>query len=158
MEVEDTKDKVYIYDLDKELAESESDDERPIFIPDIERHLLARIPRHILIGDDAREAARHMQMILYSAPKSLTVAPDKDNVRRAIIESRKRAQERQAFTIPTAPESLPSNTTNGSFQGNAGPSQGTDGFVPAPNGFPGFNAGNSNPEMIEEDIDVMDMD
>lgn len=157
MEVEDTKDKVYIYDLDKELAESESDDERPIFIPDIERHLLARIPRHILIGDDAREAAKHMQMILYSAPKSLTVAPDKDNVRRAIIESRKRAQERQAFTIPAAPETLPSNTTNGFIQNTGGPAQGTNGFVPATNGFPGFNAG-SNPETIEEDIDVMDMD
>lgn len=158
MEVEDTKDKVYIYDLDKELAESESDDERPIFIPDIERHLLARIPRHVLIGDDAREAAKHMQMIIYSAPKSLTVAPEKDNVRRAIIESRKRAQERQAFTIPAAPENLPSNTMNASFQGGRGATQGTNGSVPGPNGFPGFNAGNLTPETIEEDIDVMDMD
>ncbi|TID16528.1 hypothetical protein E6O75_ATG11646 [Venturia nashicola] len=158
MEVEDTKDKVYIYDLDKELAESESDDERPIFIPDIERHLLARIPRHVLIGDDAREAAKHMQMILYSAPKSLTVAPDKDNVRRAIIESRKRSQERQAFTIPAAPETFPSNTTNGFLEGTGEPSQPTNEFVPAPNNFSGFHAGNLSPETMEEDTDVMDMD
>lgn len=154
MEVEDTKDKVYIYDLDKELAESESDDERPIFIPDIEKHLLARIPRHVLIGDDAREAAKHMQMIIYSAPKSLTVAPDKDNVRRAIIESRKRAQERQAFTIPAAPENLLSSFTQGAGE----PAQGTNGFISAPNGFPGFNAGTLTPETMEEDVDVMDMD
>jgi len=138
MEVEDTKDKVYIYDLDKELAESESDDERPIFIPDIERHLLARIPRHILIGDDAREAAKNMQMILYQAPTSLTVSPDKDNVRRAIIESRKRAQERQAFTVPAAPEALLSKGTNGTRQ-EAGMQ-------------------NTEPEMAEEDLDAMDMD
>jgi hypothetical protein len=138
MEVEDTKDKVYIYDLDKELAESESDDERPVFIPDIERHLLARIPRHVLIGDDAREAAKNMQMILYQAPTSLTVSPDKDNVRRAIIESRKRAQERQAFTVPAAPETLLSNITNGARR---------------------LEAERRNTELVmaEEDPDAMDM-
>jgi hypothetical protein len=138
MEVEDTKDKVYIYDLDKELAESESDDERPIFIPDIERHLLARIPRHLLISDDAREAAKNMQMIIYQAPTSLTVPPDKDNVRRAIIEARKRAQERQALTVPAAPETLPFKTTNGTLR--------TAGMR------------NTQPVMAEEDLDAMDMD
>ncbi|QDS67919.1 hypothetical protein FKW77_008564 [Venturia effusa] len=157
MEVEDTKEKVYIYDLDKELAESESDDERPIFIPDIERHLLARIPRHVLMGDDAREAAKHMQMIIYSAPKSLTVEPDKDNVRRAIIESRKRAQDRQAFTIPAAPEEI-SNATNGFTQGTGVPTEGALGFDPSVLGFTEISTGNATPVPMEEDIDVMDMD
>lgn len=157
MELEDTKDKVYIYDLDKELAEGESDDERPIFIPDIERHLLARIPRHVLIGDDAREAAKHMQMIIYQAPKSLTVAPDKDNVRRAIIESRRRAQERQAFTIPAAPGTLPSNTVNGFAQGTASLSY-TNSSGHGITNLAQSNIGYLSPAMIEEDTDVMDMD
>jgi hypothetical protein len=95
MQVEDTKHKVYIYDLDKELAESESDEERPIFIPDIEKHL-NKIPKHILIGDDARALA-NMQMVLYNVPSSLTVPQEKDSVRRAIIESRQRQRESQAM-------------------------------------------------------------
>jgi hypothetical protein len=141
MEVEDTSDRVYIYDLDKELAESESDDERPIFIPDIEKHLLARIPRHVLVGNDAREAAKNMQMILYQAPTSLTVAPDKDNVRRAIIEARKRAQDTQALRVPPIMGNYISNTTNGFHQG-----------------ISEFNGGGFEPDMAEADADVMDMD
>lgn len=141
MEVEDTSDRVYIYDLDKELAESESDDERPIFIPDIEKHLLARIPRHILIGDDAREAVKNMQMILYQAPTSLTVAPEKDNVRRAIIEARKRAQETQALRIPPIIGNPISNSTNGFNQG-----------ISESNGE-GLKSG-----MVEVGADAMDMD
>jgi hypothetical protein len=95
MEVEDTKHKVYIYDLDKELAEAESDEDRPIFIPDIEKHL-HKIPKHILIGDDAKAMA-NMQMVVYNVPTSLTVPKEQDSVRRAIIESRQRARERQAL-------------------------------------------------------------
>jgi len=135
MEVEDTKHKVYIYDLDKELAENESDDERPIFIPDIEKHLLARIPKSVLIGDDARQAAKNMQMILYSPPTSLTVLPDKDIVRRAIIESRQRARDKQAFTVPGAPEGFVAPSTNGADQNRS-----------------------SSEAMAEEDPDAMDMD
>jgi hypothetical protein len=100
MQVEDSKHKVYIYDLDKELAEEESDEDRPIFLPDIEKHL-NKIPKHILIGDEARAIA-NMQMVLYNVPSSLTVPQEQDNVRRAILESRQRTRDRQGIVgLPT---------------------------------------------------------
>jgi hypothetical protein len=113
MELEDTKHKVYIYDLDKELEGCESDTEgKPIFIPDIEKHL-NKLPKVVLIGDDARNAAKNMQMVLYSVPSSLTVSEDKDNVRKAIIESRRRMRERQAPTVPMPTEDLAPARSNG---------------------------------------------
>jgi len=134
MELEDTKHKVYIYDLDKELAESESDDERPIFIPDIEKHLV-KIPKSILIGDDTKKAAKNMQMILYSVPSSLTVAKEKDSVRKVIIEARQRAREKHAITTPPAPETVFAHSE--------------------------LNGGTStppNPLAIDSEPEVMDMD
>jgi hypothetical protein len=119
-EFEDTKHKVYIYDLDKELAESESDEDRPIFIPDIEKHL-HKIPKHILIGDDAKALA-NMQMVLYTVPTSLTVPKEQDSVRRAVIESRQRARERQAIgkVVPTSNGILEDND-NGNVELSHGP-------------------------------------
>lgn len=118
MEVEDSKHKVYIYDLDKELAEEESDEDRPIFLPDIEKHL-HKIPKHILIGDDAKAMA-NMQMVLYNVPTSLTVPQEHDSVRRAIVESRQRARDRQAMggmptdsNSPAKSESNDGNDTRG---------------------------------------------
>ena len=90
MSLDDTAHKIYIYDLDAELAsDSESDTSRPIFIPDIEKHL-NNLPKVMLIGDEAREAAKNMQMVLYSVPSSLSVPAEKDGVRKAILESRAR--------------------------------------------------------------------
>jgi hypothetical protein len=135
MEVEDTKHKVYIYDLDKELAEAESDEDRPIFIPDIEKHL-HKIPKHILIGDDAKALA-NMQMVLYNVPSSLTVPKEQDSVRRAIIESRQRARERQAMG-----EVSPINTTaRGDFT-NAEPTSDLE----------------NTADVAEEDSDAMEID
>jgi hypothetical protein len=100
MDLEDTKHKIYIYDLDKELEGCESDsEERPIFIPDIEKHL-NNLPKVVLLSDAAREVAKNMQMVLYNVPTSLTVPEDKDSVRKAIIESRKRMRDKQALGVP----------------------------------------------------------
>ncbi|KAH7025358.1 hypothetical protein B0J12DRAFT_714418 [Macrophomina phaseolina] len=94
MQLEDTKDKVYIYDLDKELAELESDEENPIFIPDIEKHL-TKIPKHVLMSTGKElETTADNQLILYGVPASLTVPEEKDSVRKAIIEARKRAEQK----------------------------------------------------------------
>jgi len=110
MQVEDTKDRVYIHDLDEELAELESDDEHPIFIPDIEKHLI-RIPHAILFNDDDKKKRDSMQLILYNVPSSISVPENKDSVRKAILESRQRARQNQGLTIPewaTEPPSLSS--------------------------------------------------
>ena len=111
MQVEDTKDKVYIFDLNKELAEVESGEDTPVFIPDIEKHIM-KLPKSLLIGDDVKAAASK-QMILYRPPPSFAVQADKDAVRKAIIESRRRGQEKQATQIPESPNGFVSSRSHG---------------------------------------------
>ncbi|RGP68460.1 hypothetical protein FSPOR_5339 [Fusarium sporotrichioides] len=96
MQLDDSKHKVYIYNIDDELSsDSETDDPgKLVFLPDIEKHLRAnRIPPSVLANSDGELAG--MQVVLYSDPKSLTVPEDKDSVRKAIIESRQRTREQQ---------------------------------------------------------------
>ncbi|KAL2754985.1 hypothetical protein ACRALDRAFT_2048365 [Sodiomyces alcalophilus JCM 7366] len=101
MAVDDTKHRVYIYSLDDELSgsDSEPDEGRLVFLPDIERHLRSRrmgftspasppIPRPVPEGDSS-----DMQLVLYRDPTSLSVPADQDGVRRAVIESRARSRE-----------------------------------------------------------------
>ncbi len=109
---EDTRHKVYIYDLDDELSSdgesscTSSDDggagARLAFLPDVEKHLLrSRIPPSVLragggVGGEGRPpAAAGMQLVLYREPAALTVPEERDGVRRAVIEARHRLRERQ---------------------------------------------------------------
>lgn len=95
MPVDDTPHRIYISDLSAELAAIESDEDTPVFLPDIEKHL-AKIPRHILRARrDAEEEGRHEdnQVVLYNVPSSLSVAPERDSVRKAIVEARRRIRE-----------------------------------------------------------------
>jgi hypothetical protein len=95
--MDDSKHKVYIYNLDDELSDDDSDTTDPaklVFLKDIEKHLnLNRIPRHILEKPDPEEEGK--QIILYSDPKSISVPEEADSVRKAIIEARRRAREKQ---------------------------------------------------------------
>ena len=111
MQVEDTKDRVFIHDLDSELAEDESDDQHPIFLAGIEKRLL-KLPKHILFNDQDRQRMESMQMVLYTVPTSLTVPEEQDSVRRAVLETRRRLRERQPLTIPK------SDVPTESFQGD----------------------------------------
>ncbi|KAI9047616.1 hypothetical protein LZ554_008329 [Drepanopeziza brunnea f. sp. 'monogermtubi'] len=96
MHLDDTKHKVYIYDLDAELADgsgSESDDGKLVFLPDIQRHLLeTRIPPMVFANSEGELAGANSQLVLYNVPSSLSVPAEKDSVRKAIIESRARAR------------------------------------------------------------------
>jgi len=95
MQLDDTKHKVYIYNLDDELSDSESDDGKLVFLPDIEKHLrTTRIPPSILANSDG-ELAGNNQLVLYNIPSSLTVPKEQDSVRKAIIETRARARIKQ---------------------------------------------------------------
>jgi hypothetical protein len=96
MQVEETPNRVFIYDLDKELAEIESDEENPIFLSDIEKHL-SKIPRHVLLNEKNLKPTDKNQVVLYSVPTSLSVPQEQDNVRKAITEARARIREGQAF-------------------------------------------------------------
>lgn len=95
MRIDDTKHKVYIYNIDDELSsDSEADEGKLVFLPDIEKHLRqTRIPPHVLASDDGQLAG--MQLVVYSDPKSLTVPEDEDGVRKAVIEARHRLRNKQ---------------------------------------------------------------
>lgn len=101
MQLDDSKHKVYIYNLDDELSssESEAEDGKVIFLPDIERALRAnRIPPVVRANDEGQLGGKNiedMQLVLYNVPSSLTVAPEHDSVRKAILEARARARREQ---------------------------------------------------------------
>ena len=92
MQLDDTKDKVYIHNLDDELSDIESEEDKLVFLPDIEKKL-AGIPKSVLLGES--HPATGNEVVLYSIPTSLTVPEEEDKVRKAIIESRARAREKQ---------------------------------------------------------------
>ena len=90
--MDDTKDKVYIYNLDDELKAVDEDDEKLVFLPDIERKL-NKIPKSLLKAHS--QPLANSEVVLYQVPSSLSVPEEQDNVRKAIIESRARARQRQ---------------------------------------------------------------
>lgn len=110
MQLDNTKHKVYIYNLDDELSSSENESDaddagRLVFLPDIEKHLRANrypplqnpipIPKPILPNKDGELAG--MQLVLYSdGPSSISVPQEQDSVRKAIIEARARLREKQS--------------------------------------------------------------
>ena len=98
MQLDETSNRVFIHDLDQELAEIEAanDEEKLIFLPDIERRL-SRIPKHVLTGRAPSEDGEHQELVLYSTPKSLSVDEGHDAVRKAVIEARQRAREKAAM-------------------------------------------------------------
>jgi hypothetical protein len=96
MNVDDTRHRVYVQNLDAELAEIEANepDERLIFLPDIEKHF-SRLPEHVF--SNPQDATRQQQeLVLYSIPKSLTLDESQDSVRKAILEARQRARDKAA--------------------------------------------------------------
>ena len=92
MHLDDTKDRVYIHDLDAELSDIDSAEEKLVFLPDIEKKL-GKIPKSLLVGDSHPSAGN--EMVLYGVPTSLTIPEEQDKVRKAIMESRERAREKQ---------------------------------------------------------------
>ena len=103
MQLDDSKYKVYIYNLDDELSsESEAEDGKLVFLPDIDKHLRSQrrqpgaessIPSYIRPNKDGELAG--MQMVLYSDPTSLSVPKEQDSVRKVILEARARVREKQ---------------------------------------------------------------
>lgn len=92
MQLDDTKEKVYIYNLDQELSDVESEEEKLVFLPDIEKKF-GKIPRSVLTTQS--QPVTSSEMILYNVPSSLSVPREQDKVRKAIIEARARARDKQ---------------------------------------------------------------
>jgi hypothetical protein len=94
MQIDDSKHKVYIYNLDDELSSGDEseDNKKVIFLPDIEKHLRSnRIPTHVLANP---QELAEKQLILYSVPSSISVPEEQDSVRKAILEARARLREK----------------------------------------------------------------
>ena len=94
MRVEDTKDRIFIHNLDEELAEVSDDGEQVIFLPDIDKRL-NNLPERLLTRDQA-VSPKGKEVVLYNVPTSLSIPEDKDSVRKAMLEARGRAQENQS--------------------------------------------------------------
>ena len=104
MQLDDTRDKVYIYNLDDEVSDIESEEEKLVFLPDIEKKL-TKIPQSVLMSKS--ESHTNNEVVLYQVPESLTVPPEHDIVRKAIIEARARALEKaQKVATHHVPEPL----------------------------------------------------
>ena len=140
MQVDDTRDRVYIHDLDAELADDESNDEKLVFLPDIEKRF-TKIPQQVLTGrlDDQD----HQELVLYGVPKSLTVDEGHDSVRKAIIEARHRATEK-------AVEEARQADMNRQYDHNE--------YVPAAETAHGYNTGYEEEYEAQQDPDAMDID
>lgn len=92
MPLDDTKDKVYIHDLESEIAQIEAEEPKCLFLPDIDRKISA-IPQQLL---RCHTNNANTQMVLYQVPSSISVPEEQDHVRKAIIATRARAREKQA--------------------------------------------------------------
>ncbi|OJJ46324.1 hypothetical protein ASPZODRAFT_133361 [Penicilliopsis zonata CBS 506.65] len=91
MLLDDTKDTIYIHDLEQEIRDIEAQEQYITFcLPNIKD--VASVPKSILTNS----SKKNNELVLYREPASLTVPQEHDNVRRAIIESRARARAKQS--------------------------------------------------------------
>jgi hypothetical protein len=99
MQMDNTSNRVYIYNLDDELSDSDSsvDDNKLAFLPEFDRQLRqSRIPASVLANSEGELAGRNLnnELVLYNVPSSLSVPEGQDSVRKAIIETRARARDK----------------------------------------------------------------
>lgn len=134
MYLDDTKDKVYIHDLQSEIAQIEAEEPKGMFLPDIDRKISA-IPQQLLQNQTSSAST---QMVLYHVPSSISVPEEQDHVRKAIVASRARAREKQ---VQEAEGNQRENARGVGFGENM------NGFVPAHQGE----------EEEEYDPDAMDL-
>ncbi|KAL2260685.1 hypothetical protein VTK26DRAFT_5234 [Humicola hyalothermophila] len=153
MHLDDTKHKVYIYNLDDELSSDDTEPEdsagggRLVFLPDIEKHLRTnRIPTHVLRPPELdADSAVGKELVLYQVPSSITVPEEQDSVRKAIMEARARARERQRAERGREREQE---------QEQARQLGGGLGVVPTEAG----GSGAETPMSMEDDADAMELD
>jgi hypothetical protein len=95
MMLDDTKHRVYIHDLDREIAETEPPSDPITFLPGVEQSLGA-IPKFLVA--DGKPVGN--ELVLYKEPTSLTVSKERDTVCKALIETRERARTRRCERCP----------------------------------------------------------
>lgn len=90
MLLDDTRDTVFIHDIDREIAEGDTQEGTIDLLPGIAGTLLS-IPKSLIT--DAKPQSN--ELVLYQEPTSLSIPKEQDSVRRAIAETRARARARQ---------------------------------------------------------------
>lgn len=180
MQLDNTKHKVYIYDLDAELSSADENSEsesstsgRITMLSDMKRHL-RQIPPAVFANSSGELAGHNindMQMVLYSEPSSLTVPREQDSVRKAILEARARARQKlkdsevdttapepqqPSMVIPAAPFATTSLPSFGHFNGADMAVDGLGGYDPT---APALNTIPWNSTLaVDEDVDMDAMD
>lgn len=94
MHVDDTKTRVFISDLDSELAEIEEQENDIAFLPEIEKKLMA-IPKSVLRHRPSSDNA----LVLYKLPPALGMTGEEDTVRSVIDGARDRAREKSILDV-----------------------------------------------------------
>ncbi|RDW81815.1 uncharacterized protein DSM5745_05372 [Aspergillus mulundensis] len=87
MLLDDTATTLYIHDLEQELAEAEALEGALTILPGLEGRLSMT---KMLVADNSKSPCN--EIVLYREPESLSIPKDKDQVRRALIETRERAR------------------------------------------------------------------
>ncbi|KAK2878132.1 hypothetical protein FQN49_001131, partial [Arthroderma sp. PD_2] len=103
MQVDDTKTRVYITDLDEEIAEIEEEERKQAlkFMPEMEKRMMS-IPKSVLTHkpkseeEQEKQEEQNNELVLYRVPEALDIPAEKDNIRAAITDARERARERMA--------------------------------------------------------------
>jgi hypothetical protein len=118
MLVDDTKTRIFIPDLESEIAEIEEQERKDRegkieFLADIERKL-NNLPKRVLRDQDEPAADENNQLVLYRVPTALSIPVEQDSVRRAITEARMRAREKAVEQA--APDATPRQTTSGQIR------------------------------------------
>ncbi|KAL1841257.1 hypothetical protein VTJ49DRAFT_7259 [Mycothermus thermophilus] len=178
MQLDDSKYKVYIYNLDDELSSSDNESDtsssadnsnntngKLVFLPDIEKHLRAnRIPTRVLQDPrpDPRAELAGKELVLYSVPTSLSVPAEQDSVRKAIIEARARARERQKAELEMAAAArkgmMPTPATPAPAPSASASSLGTSHGVMAMDAEPLMPPPPMPTPVVEDDPDAMELD
>lgn len=98
MPLDETADRVWVHDIDAEVAEIEAEEARHggIELSEAAKEY-SKIPEHLLKQNpQAEDPAANMQVILYQDPISISLPEEEDAVRRTIVEARKRMRDKQA--------------------------------------------------------------
>ncbi|KAM5457500.1 hypothetical protein MaudCBS49596_000695 [Microsporum audouinii] len=115
MQVDDTKTRVYITDLEEEIAEIEAEERRQTFkfMPGMEKKLMS-VPESVLTHKPKPEE-RNNELVLYRVPASLGIPTEQDSVRAAMTDARERARERmtEAYGGQAEGEGTPAMSVDG---------------------------------------------
>ncbi|BCS03869.1 uncharacterized protein AKAW2_70747S [Aspergillus luchuensis] len=112
MLLDDTKDTIYIHDLDRELEDIESKDNCLDILPGVAERM-STIPKSLV----ANTTSPCNELVLYTEPTSLSIPKEEDNVRKALIATRERARRIQHNSHTQGRDCTKSSTASATTSG-----------------------------------------